>query len=140
MNSPICTQLQCAEFYKSWDRYGALSNFSAHPVSLPDGPISASGCLPDGPFREWPSVEHFYQAQKFAGAALFSPLRHLQTATPDGKLTQLALLAASQVSIMKVSRAAQPVIEQSYWAAGLEICCSMLIHAPTHLATLEQCL
>ncbi|KAK9907626.1 hypothetical protein WJX75_007205 [Coccomyxa subellipsoidea] len=62
-----CTEGKCAEFYKSWDRYGALSNFSAHPVSLPDGPISASGCLPDGPFREWPSVEHFYQAQKFAG-------------------------------------------------------------------------
>ncbi len=60
--------LQCAEFYKSWDRYGSLSNFSAHPVSLPDGPVSASGSLPDEPLREWPSVEHFYQAQKFAGA------------------------------------------------------------------------
>lgn len=61
-------QVQVAEFYKSWDRYGALSNFSAHPIRLPDGPVSASGALPDGPLRQWPSVEHFYQAQKFAGA------------------------------------------------------------------------
>ena len=58
---------QVAEFYKAWDRYGALSNFSAHPVRLPDGPIGASGALPRAPERQWRSVEHFYQAQKFAG-------------------------------------------------------------------------
>lgn len=47
-----------AEFYKVWDRYGALSNFSPHPVRLPD-----AGGTP----RDWPTVEHYYQAQKFAG-------------------------------------------------------------------------
>ena len=50
--------LQVAEFYKVWDRYGALSNFSPHPVQLPDA---------KGVSRSWPTVEHFYQAQKFAG-------------------------------------------------------------------------
>ncbi|CAL5223291.1 g5780 [Coccomyxa viridis] len=55
------------EFYKSWDLYGALSNFSAHPISMPSRPVSISGALPSAPARQWPSVEHFYQAQKFAG-------------------------------------------------------------------------
>lgn len=59
--------VQVAEFYKSWDLYGALSNFSAHPISVPSGPVSISGGLPTGPLRQWPSVEHFYQAQKFSG-------------------------------------------------------------------------
>ena len=48
-------------FYKSWDRNGALSNFSPHPVRMPrtwgEGGEKAS----------WPTVEHFYQAQKFSG-------------------------------------------------------------------------
>lgn len=47
-----------AEFYKAWDRYGALSNFSPHAVRLPAA---------DGALREWPTVEHYYQAQKFMG-------------------------------------------------------------------------
>ena len=56
MTEPAC--MQVAEFYKVWDRYGALSNFSPHPVRLP--------CA-DGTLRVWPTVEHYYQAQKFAG-------------------------------------------------------------------------
>jgi len=58
---------QVAEFYKAWDLYGSLSNFSAHPVSLPSGAASTNGTHATGPHRQWPSVEHFYQAQKFAG-------------------------------------------------------------------------
>jgi diaminohydroxyphosphoribosylaminopyrimidine deaminase/5-amino-6-(5-phosphoribosylamino)uracil reductase len=50
--------MQVAEFYKVWDRYGALSNFSPHPVRLPRA---------DGTLSVWPTVEHYYQAQKFAG-------------------------------------------------------------------------
>ena len=61
--------MQVVEFYKAWDRNGALSNFSPHAVDLPAGPVSAAGALPRGAVRAWPSVEHFYQAQKFAGAA-----------------------------------------------------------------------
>lgn len=66
----LCTQV--VEFYKAWDRNGALSNFSPHSVELPAGPVSAAGALSRGAVRAWPSVEHFYQAQKFAGAAQLS--------------------------------------------------------------------
>ena len=50
--------MKVVEFYKAWDRYGALSNFSPHPVRLPSA---------DGTPRMWATVEHYYQAQKFAG-------------------------------------------------------------------------
>ena len=73
-STTACVHAQVAEFYKAWDRYGALSNFSAHPVQMPAGPVTAGGGLPRGvPCRSWPSVEHFYQAQKFAGARAGPP-------------------------------------------------------------------
>ncbi len=40
-------------FYSSLDEYGCFSNFSPHGFEL------------DG--RYWPTVEHYFQAQKFAG-------------------------------------------------------------------------
>ena len=40
-------------FYRTADQYGAFSNFSAHPLEL-------KGVV-------WPTVEHYFQAQKFAG-------------------------------------------------------------------------
>ena len=49
-------------FYKSWDRNGALSNFSPHPVRMPR-PWGEGGERRPG------TVEHFYQAQKFSGVA-----------------------------------------------------------------------
>lgn len=69
----VSSLMQVVEFYKSWDLYGALSNFSAHPISMPSRPVSISGALPSAPARQWPSVEHFYQAQKFAGQSLLRP-------------------------------------------------------------------
>jgi ribA/ribD-fused uncharacterized protein len=42
-------------FYSTIDTYGAFSNFSAHGVEL------------DGQW--WPTVEHWFQAQKFEDAA-----------------------------------------------------------------------
>lgn len=91
------------EFYKPWDPYGALSNFTAHALALPElhpapgaaaaaaaarsaaaaataggGGGTATAAAPSaaaaavvatGPARSWPSVEHFYQAHKFIGAA-----------------------------------------------------------------------
>ncbi|KAL3630919.1 hypothetical protein CASFOL_023903 [Castilleja foliolosa] len=45
-------------FYKTWDPYGAFSNFSLHPIQMPDE---------NGNCYNWPSVEHYYQAQKFVG-------------------------------------------------------------------------
>jgi ribA/ribD-fused uncharacterized protein len=40
-------------FYRVGDAYGCFSNFSPHPIRI------------DG--REWPTSEHYFQAQKFAG-------------------------------------------------------------------------
>ncbi|MFO0960384.1 MAG: NADAR family protein [Isosphaeraceae bacterium] len=40
-------------FYRTRDEYGAFSNFSPHPIVLGG--------------KEWPTTEHYFQAQKFAG-------------------------------------------------------------------------
>ncbi len=40
-------------FYLKRDPFGWLSNFSPHPIEMKG--------------RVWPTVEHYYQAQKFAG-------------------------------------------------------------------------
>ncbi|CAN6447500.1 unnamed protein product [Victoria cruziana] len=43
-------------FYKTWDPYGAFSNFSPHPLCMLDE---------SGEYVTWSSVEHYYQAYKF---------------------------------------------------------------------------
>ena len=62
--------MQAVQFYKAWDEFGALSNFSCHPIRLPEGPMTDATTLQDSSaahgWREWRSVEHYYQAQKFA--------------------------------------------------------------------------
>lgn len=45
-------------FYKAWDPYGALSNFSPHPIQMLDE---------NGDYVTWLTVEHYYQAHKFFG-------------------------------------------------------------------------
>ena len=66
--------LQVVEFYKAWDRYGALSNFSPHPIEMPE--VLALDRTPDDlPLRRWQTVEHYYQAQKFAGMSRASGRR-----------------------------------------------------------------
>lgn len=47
--------------YGANDEYGCFSNFSPHPVRM------------DG--RLWPTVEHYFQAQKFAGTAREEEIR-----------------------------------------------------------------
>ncbi|MFC7440673.1 NADAR family protein [Laceyella putida] len=42
-------------FYRVKEAYGCFSNFSAHPIQL------------DG--KEWPTTEHYFQAQKFVTTA-----------------------------------------------------------------------
>lgn len=39
-------------FYKTWDPYGAFSNFSSHPIQMPGE---------NDDFSTWQSVEHYYQ-------------------------------------------------------------------------------
>ncbi|KAK9790777.1 hypothetical protein WJX73_009297 [Symbiochloris irregularis] len=72
------------EFFKAWDEWGALSNFSPHPISMPEGaadssftqlqpagnsgtPAASSNGKAPAQHRLWRTVEHYYQAQKFAG-------------------------------------------------------------------------
>ncbi|XP_030535737.1 riboflavin biosynthesis protein PYRR, chloroplastic isoform X3 [Rhodamnia argentea] len=45
-------------FYKTWDPYGAFSNFSPHPIQMLDE---------NGNYATWSTVEHCYQAHKFVG-------------------------------------------------------------------------
>lgn len=40
-------------FYRTGDEYGCFSNFASYPISLKE--------------RVWPTSEHYFQAQKFAG-------------------------------------------------------------------------
>ncbi|WP_413174033.1 NADAR family protein [Anabaena azotica] len=57
-------------FYKVWQPYGCFSNFSPHPIEI------------QGTY--WPTVEHYYQAQKFVGSeeAIIIPSIHA-AATPE---------------------------------------------------------
>lgn len=48
--SPYDTNI--ISFYKTWDPYGAFSNFSPHPIEMPDE---------SGDYVTWRSVEHYYQ-------------------------------------------------------------------------------
>lgn len=50
-------------FYKPGDAYGEFSNFSRHPIEM------------DG--KTWPSVEHYFQAQKFKGSEHEEEIRQL---------------------------------------------------------------
>lgn len=56
---------EAVRFYHSDQPWGELSNFSRHAVFIDS--------------RVWPTVEHFYQAQKFAGTDLEERIRRCQT-------------------------------------------------------------
>lgn len=62
------------KFYKAWDHFGCLSNFSPHSVIMPDGTMTAarldsemksSSSHNNG--HQWSTAEHYYQSQKFTG-------------------------------------------------------------------------
>lgn len=50
------------EFYAVGEAYGEFSNFAAYPISLHG--------------KRWPTSEHFFQAQKFAGTQHEELVRH----------------------------------------------------------------
>lgn len=59
-------------FYKVNDPYGCFSNFSYHGFEL------------DGAF--WPTTEHYFQAQKFAGTPHVEELRQAKSAMAVAKM------------------------------------------------------
>ena len=59
-------------FYKAENPYGCFSNFSPHPVCLKG--------------KTWPTSEHYFQSQKFAGTPLEEKVR--LAATP-GKAAEI---------------------------------------------------
>ena len=48
-------------FYRTDDEYGCFSNFSCHPIQLKG--------------KSWPTSEHYFQAQKFAGTPMEEQIR-----------------------------------------------------------------
>jgi ribA/ribD-fused uncharacterized protein len=59
-------------FYRVDEPYGCFSNFSRHPIVL------------DG--VEWPTSEHYFQAQKFAGTPHAEEVRNAKTAMRAAEL------------------------------------------------------
>ncbi|MBK6734105.1 MAG: NADAR family protein [bacterium] len=59
-------------FYRAEDAYGCFSNFSAHPITL-DGKV-------------WPTTEHYFQAQKYAGTPKEDLIR---SATTPGRAARI---------------------------------------------------
>jgi N-glycosidase YbiA len=62
-------------FYQPYAAWGWLANFSIHPIEMGG--------------RRWPSVEHYFQAQKFAGTDLETQIRAAQSAADAKTLAKL---------------------------------------------------
>jgi ribA/ribD-fused uncharacterized protein len=63
---PETTLQPVINFYSTTAAYGCFSNFSRHPIVLGG--------------RTWPTSEHYFQAQKFAGTAHEEEVRNAPTA------------------------------------------------------------
>ena len=60
-----CATNQPIYFYHSWQPYFEFTNFSAYPIRIAD--------------KQWPTSEHFFQAQKFIGTPLVEKVRKCHT-------------------------------------------------------------
>ncbi len=54
------------KFYKINEPYGCLSNFAKYPISIDD--------------KIWPTIEHYFQAQKFIGTEYEEEIRNAESA------------------------------------------------------------
>jgi ribA/ribD-fused uncharacterized protein len=102
-------------FYKISDPYGCFSNFSSHSIRL------------DGQF--WPTVEHYYQAQKFVG-------------TRDANLTAVIQVAPTALQAAELgrdcSRQLRPDWEQvKNQVMAKAVLSKFLIHADIQATLLE---
>jgi N-glycosidase YbiA len=71
-------------FYKVDQPYGYFSNFSLHPIYL-DSPTGKTW---------WPTVEHYYQAQKFLGSDFAYLMTKIQAAPTPEAAAALGRLSA----------------------------------------------
>jgi N-glycosidase YbiA len=62
-------------FYRADEPYGCFSNFSAHGFTLAG--------------QDWPTAEHFYQAQKFIGTPDYKLYLAIQQAASPGEAAAL---------------------------------------------------
>ncbi|KAK9807042.1 hypothetical protein WJX72_011769 [[Myrmecia] bisecta] len=78
------------EFYKAWDRYGALSNFSPHPISMPAGPFpslskpAAGGAQPGSSSSRSDTGGGTFQPPAFGETAAHSSDRNGGAASTSG--------------------------------------------------------
>jgi N-glycosidase YbiA len=118
-------------FYTTTDAYGAFSNFSRHGIAL------------DGIW--WPTVEHYFQAQKFEDSAYQAqirtattpkqaaalgrsrdvPLRSDWEAVKDGIMLQAVwqkFQTHSELRDLLLSTGEEPIVENApgdyYWGCG----------------------
>lgn len=61
-------------FYRVRDEYGCFSNFSRHPIMLKG--------------KTWPTSEHYFQAQKFAGTPYEEEVRLAKTPTIAARMSR----------------------------------------------------
>lgn len=89
-------------FYHSDEKWGELSNFSRHAIYIRD--------------RIWPTVEHFYQSQKFAGTANEEDIRRSNSPTEAKCL----------------ARALSKELKRSDWSAAKDAVMRAALHAKFH--------
>lgn len=109
-----CERGRAVEFYKAWDPWGALSNFSPHPITLAEGPVPAQGPpRPGAPTRRFSSVEHFYQSQKFSGVPEATVLYEAIIAAPSPEEVRRQRLMRCFEVFLATSTHTPPVVAQA---------------------------
>jgi ribA/ribD-fused uncharacterized protein len=66
------TQQPVINFYSTTGEYGCFSNFSRHPIQIGG--------------KTWPTSEHYFQAQKFAGTEYEDEVRKAPTAMTAARM------------------------------------------------------
>jgi predicted NAD-dependent protein-ADP-ribosyltransferase YbiA (DUF1768 family) len=100
-------------FYKVSDSFGEFSNFSPHPITLKG--------------RTWPTSEHYFQAQKFAGTEQEEAIRLTESPMIAARMGRSRALRAKftehhKLRSLLLSTGAAELVEHtrndSYWGDG----------------------
>jgi ribA/ribD-fused uncharacterized protein len=107
-------------FYSKSEEYAWLSNFSAHSIRIDN--------------VTWPSVEHYYQAQKYEDPAVIKRIREAPTPLHARKAGQDSSLRArrdwddAKTAVMKKALTAKFTQHPSLRRRLLDTAAEMLIH------------